>query len=938
MHVLFANTGVQLLCIPLSSGRRYTSAQIGYGWQYCRVKGKPVKEDDTVEPKPVTYAYIQWQIVQGNVSKLYLAVDTSLGDPEVGYFCDPTSLAGDFNVNLENILGITGEVLPGLPKITLVLRAATATAGDAKPVHMVVDFGNSRTGALLLELSGEISQAPQMMPFELLNRYQLDGWNDAGEPISKPSARWFSSKSRWCISPYLMPTEMPKKEYYRETQAGFFGSKVVTREREVFVRPNLFDDLSMMRMGREVDDISQIIRAKGDFRIGVSSPKRYLWADNEAWLEGAFWHMADPHDRSKSGAFATKLSGGLLKYIHEDDRDFLLEHDDPKDELYATEVPVKPRHAPRSLMTASLYEMLCQAYMQINSLSYRSRVGDAARSREIRSLTMTFPSGMFEPERRRYARQAQKAINIFARTLGKNQRTRPSLTFSIDEASAVHLTYIWSELAMLGQDPRLWFAALARQHSGPKKSPEEIEEEEAGGGSAQRATAAGRTRNRGRLRPGEGGGGTKGATGFEEEEKKKQEIRIACLDIGGGTSDMMIAKYTYEPGIDDSIHGQVLHQDGISIAGDQLVKRLLEKLIVPAFAEAIGLEQEDVQLLFGPEVPKNRGFGAQRIDWINRIFVPLAESYLQLAVDNDSNIVLNHDDPEVVDPAMLESLEQVLNKLRGPGYYNLHQDLGLNFNKVRFEEIVHEVFDDLIFDFCCRAVDQDADVILLAGQPTKLGYIQQQVRKYVPLPASRVIGMFNHYAGTWYPYQDPSGRSPGLIVDPKSAVVVGAAIEFLARNGVLSQFRFSIQGKEKENSYFWGVMTMSNWTIREERVLFRPVEENTRDEWVEFNTTAQRVVLGRKMMEDEAVQASPIYVLKMDTGDRIGETNVTIRIRRSRANDEHEEELEIDSVTGTVAGHAAVLGENVHFNWRTLSDDRYYLDTGGLDNIELPGA
>ena len=34
MHVLFANTGVQLVCIPLRGGR-YQSSQIGYGWQRC---------------------------------------------------------------------------------------------------------------------------------------------------------------------------------------------------------------------------------------------------------------------------------------------------------------------------------------------------------------------------------------------------------------------------------------------------------------------------------------------------------------------------------------------------------------------------------------------------------------------------------------------------------------------------------------------------------------------------------------------------------------------------------------------------------------------------------------------------------------------------------------------------------------------------------------
>jgi hypothetical protein len=96
-------------------------------------------------------------------------------------------------------------------------------------------------------------------------------------------------------------------------------------------------------------------------------------------------------------------------------------------------------------------------------------------------------------------------------------------------------------------------------------------------------------------------------------------------------------------------------------------------------------------------------------------------------------------------------------------------------------------------------------------------------------------------------------------------------------------------------------------------------------------------MIGRKMTEDEEAQATPIYVLKMDTGGRIGETNVTVRIRRQRTDDETEEFLQVDSVTGTVAGEPAVLNENVYFTWRTLADERYFLDTGGLDNIEIGG-
>ena len=249
--------------------------------------------------------------------------------------------------------------------------------------------------------------------------------------------------------------------------------------------------------------------------------------------------------------------------------------------------------------------------------------------------------------------------------------------------------------------------------------------------------------------------------------------------------------------------------------------------------------------------------------------------------------------------------------------------------------MVQEVFAPILFDFCSRIVDHEADVLLLAGQPTKLDHLQELVRQYVPLPSSRIIPMFNHYAGNWYPYQDTKGHAPGVIVDPKSPVVVGAAIEFLARNGMLPQFKFSMQGKQHENSYYWGVMTEATSTIRPERILFRPTEARAADEWTEFTTTTQRMVIGRKMQAEESVQATPIYVLRTNTAGRLGGIEVTVRIGRRAATAEQEEHLAIESVSGTVAGEPAILGENVQFKLRTLADERYYLDTGGLDNIEI---
>ena len=88
-------------------------------------------------------------------------------------------------------------------------------------------------------------------------------------------------------------------------------------------------------------------------------------------------------------------------------------------------------------MTAALYELLAQAYTYVNSVAYRNASGEAGRAREIRTLTISYPSGMIQEEQRRLAAQAQKAINIFAMTLGKSQRCKPEMNLGIDEASAV---------------------------------------------------------------------------------------------------------------------------------------------------------------------------------------------------------------------------------------------------------------------------------------------------------------------------------------------------------------------------------------------------------------------------------------------------------------------------------------------------------------------
>ena len=86
MDILFADTGVQFICVPLDAAKRFANA--GHDWQRAQCK---------VQDKIVDFPYVQWHIRKyGDDNKLFLAVDTTCGDDdhEDGYFCRAGALFG----------------------------------------------------------------------------------------------------------------------------------------------------------------------------------------------------------------------------------------------------------------------------------------------------------------------------------------------------------------------------------------------------------------------------------------------------------------------------------------------------------------------------------------------------------------------------------------------------------------------------------------------------------------------------------------------------------------------------------------------------------------------------------------------------------------------------------------------------------------------------
>ncbi|MCO6456670.1 MAG: virulence factor SrfB, partial [Pirellulaceae bacterium] len=486
--VLFANTGIQVLCFPLKPGLRYSADQLGYGWQRARCKAGAQITD---------YWYLQWQLIPGR-NQLLLAVDTTLGpqddQTDVGYFCKAGRLVGDFEVSLAGLLGANGQPLDGVATAQFLIRSATAEGGDPKDVHLVVDFGNNRTGGLLIEFHGDVAQDPLMHPLQLIHRYHLDAWDERGELARNHATWWYSSRSHWCTSPFLEPPKIAQEVYVKDTVVGLLGRKQVDKKTTVYTVPDTFQDFSQVRLGREAHDLSLVMRTDGEVRTSVSSPKRYLWGQDPSWLDGSIWYMADPSGRYDRDRHAATLRGPLLRFIPEDDQT-----DNPGPDY--DENPIKPAHAPRVLMMGAMYEILTQTYAYINSPSYRRAAGEPHRMRRLRSVTLTYPSGMILAERQQLQRQTQQAVHLFHQTAGRAQDIRPEFNLSIDEASAVHLTYMWSEIQKLGKKPSLWFQLMGRNEPAPEVAPSAAESP---AGESSEASSTSRAMP-GRRRPGPGG-------------------------------------------------------------------------------------------------------------------------------------------------------------------------------------------------------------------------------------------------------------------------------------------------------------------------------------------------------------------------------------------------------------------------------------------------
>ena len=262
---------------------------------------------------------------------------------------------------------------------------------EIKDVDMVVDIGNSRTTALLIEDNTNFNQVRQLELTDYTNLIK-----EAGESI--------------IINKHDEPFDM--RLAFRKVDFGDFGIK----DSKQFVYP------SLIRLGQEANTLIHLATNSADGVESLStysSPKRYLWdwrPNKEEWKFLVLNGEKDNHILNVRGITNQLKSDGKLDLNGESGSSF--------------------HYSRRSLMTFAFLEMLVQAKTQGNGESYRSNTqgfGKPSMPRTVRRIIVTCPTAMSKVEREALIQCAKDAVILLENFDYKNpaDNTKPGRSVEV---------------------------------------------------------------------------------------------------------------------------------------------------------------------------------------------------------------------------------------------------------------------------------------------------------------------------------------------------------------------------------------------------------------------------------------------------------------------------------------------------------------------------
>ena len=564
---------------------------------------------------------------------------------------------------------------------------------------------------------------------------------------------------------------------------------------------------------------------------GLSSPKRYLW-DTEPYVPGWRFNVSvssteiEPHATGAPFSNLINELGDALYTLNAEDR-----------------MPVFMPHYSRSaLMTFMLSEVLTQALVQINSPAQRLKQGDPEKARHLRTIILTVPPSMPKPECDIFINRMEQAMALVWKALGwhgEDEDMEPGggrdkawppfpqvPTTRWDEATCAQVVYLFSESQEhFGGRPEDFFRALRRKREGD--------------------------------------------TG--------KRITVASIDIGGGTTDLVVTDYCLDEGSGANVYirPEQRFRDGFKIAGDDLVLEVVQKVVVAAIEDKLRADGVNDP---GPLLSRLIGFESSSVH-DKALRQQLA---LQILYPMGLRILKDYEQYNPVLPAeaSTRALGEWLEGRDTPSeavltYFanGVRRETGGNAERFDLLKVpatidlnrLHGFFLGDQFELCktiqalCEIVHlYNCDVLLLSGRPSRLPGVQALFRLLLPLPPDRIVALHGYRTGIWYPF-----HKDGRVNDPKTTAAVGAMVCKVGGERRIPNFNFLSNAFSAYSTVRNIGLMDQNMIIKDADVYYRDVRLDEED-YVLPDTPFEmrgRMVLGFRQLDSERWGGSPLYVL-----------------------------------------------------------------------------
>ena len=573
---------------------------------------------------------------------------------------------------------------------------------ETKDVDMVIDIGNSRTTALLIEDNTNFNQVRKL---ELVDYTDLVVETNEGLKVNK----------------HADPFDM--RLAFRKVDFGNFGIK----DSKQFVYP------SLVRLGKEANTLLHLATNNNDETESLStysSPKRYLWdwrPSKEEWKFLVLKGEKDDHILNLRGITNQLKSDGTVDLNGESGNTY--------------------HYSRRSLMTFSFLEMLVQARTQINTEEHRSNqfgFGKPNMPRKIKRIIVTCPTAMSKVEREALIHCAKDAVILLENSEydnpsdnekpGKSVEVIPAVRsfkdedgcWYYDEATCSQLVYMYGEVGYKYKGCCNEFFNLY---------------------------------------------------GKVEDGDEQPSITVGSLDIGAGTSDLMISKYTYVKGDVTTITPEPKFYDSFYFAGDDILYALIKNAMLLDEDSAFRKELRDLSFAEYRQKIKNffgKDYNGQTIadrmlrkNFNIQYSIPLMCHFLELLKRDSKDCNVRYDDVFAECPPNASVISEFKERL-GIDITRLTW----RFKRDAISNIVRKEIEPLLKKVATIMYSYACDVVLLSGRPSSLPVIRDIFLKYYAVSPNRLIALNDYYVGDWYPF----GENTGYIKDAKTIVAMGGVI------------------------------------------------------------------------------------------------------------------------------------------------------------------